>query len=525
MKKNTILSILFIILSIYTYAQDKQYWWIGGNDKLNGGASRLGTNINSDLIFVTNSKPQWTITKDGRFVQTGSTTLFAFGLYGADSVYTNYVTGPTSIGSTEGFAIGMKHRVAELKQLNNSPMIFFTDSKERLKISADGYIGIGTSSPKALLDVAGTLRFRDGAADGYVLKSDALGNASWQALNLNYLKGNVGIGIEPSALFHVHNKLIDVIKVNPGPTNSYSPQIQSNNPNSLKPGPPDPVGEPGGNSTANFLLTNRSSGHEITDGLIIQSVNSNAIFHLQEKGNMFFKIKNSFKMVIREGGNVGIGTINPKAKLEIVSTGALHTGHPTLLVKDKTNRGIIILESVKDEPTDLVFKSNGASKVWLSTRADGDDNRFDIYTNKLGTGPKLAFSILKNGKVGIGTSSPSEKLTVNGKVLAEEIVIVADVNIYPDYVFADDYTPISLKALKKYITINNHLPEIPTAKEVEKEGMQLGEMNIKLLKKIEELTLYTIGQENAINKQDKILEQQQNLIENLLERLEKLEEE
>ena len=102
------------------------------------------------------------------------------------------------------------------------------------------------------------------------------------------------------------------------------------------------------------------------------------------------------------------------------------------------------------------------------------------------------------------TSSPSEKLEVNGTIRSQEVKVEA--NNWPDYVFAPEYELRSLEETEDFIQENHHLPEVPSAQEIEEEGLALGEMNAILLKKIEELTLHTI--------------QQQKLIEELYKRIE-----
>lgn len=108
------------------------------------------------------------------------------------------------------------------------------------------------------------------------------------------------------------------------------------------------------------------------------------------------------------------------------------------------------------------------------------------------------------GNIGIGTSSPNEKLTVNGTIYGKEVKV--DLNVPgPDYVFDSNYELLTLEELARYIKENKHLPEIPSAKEMEKNGIQLSEMNIALLKKVEELTLYILQQEERIKNLEKAL--------------------
>jgi hypothetical protein len=78
--------------------------------------------------------------------------------------------------------------------------------------------------------------------------------------------------------------------------------------------------------------------------------------------------------------------------------------------------------------------------------------------------------------------------------------------LVPDYIFAKDYKLKTLQEVEEYIERNNHLPEIPSAQEIEKNGLMLAEMNMGLLKKVEELTLYMIQQEKKNKTQTKEIE-------------------
>ena len=109
-------------------------------------------------------------------------------------------------------------------------------------------------------------------------------------------------------------------------------------------------------------------------------------------------------------------------------------------------------------------------------------------------------TIRHNGKVGIGTDKPLAKLSVNGDIRATEIKVKTNIAV-PDYVFEPDYQLPTLEETSAYIKANKHLPEIPTAKEIKANGMDLGKLNLRLLKKIEELTLHTINQKETIKAQ------------------------
>lgn len=100
------------------------------------------------------------------------------------------------------------------------------------------------------------------------------------------------------------------------------------------------------------------------------------------------------------------------------------------------------------------------------------------------------------GNVGIGTANPTSKLTVAGNINSREIKVSVDAGA--DFVFDNNYNLPSLDFVNKYIKENKHLPEIASADEMKKDGINLSEMNIKLLQKIEEMTLYMIQQNKSI---------------------------
>ncbi len=117
--------------------------------------------------------------------------------------------------------------------------------------------------------------------------------------------------------------------------------------------------------------------------------------------------------------------------------------------------------------------------------------------------PENTVKIASNGNVGIGTNATDtdSKLTVAGKISAQDITIKADAG-GADFVFEKDYALPPLDHVEQFVKDNKHLPDIPSAKEMQENGVQISEMQAKLLQKIEELTLYIINQD----KYNKILE-------------------
>ncbi|WP_426483554.1 hypothetical protein [Flavobacterium sp. 2] len=173
------------------------------------------------------------------------------------------------------------------------------------------------------------------------------------------------------------------------------------------------------------------------------------------------------KVRINEIGNVGIGTTTPRGILEL----------------EKLNSNLLF-----DLNTNSICKI--ISKGWNANidihtfQINGIENQNQLYLNS-------------NGNVGIGTTTSTSKLTVAGNIASREVKVTVDAGA--DFVFENDYNLPSLDYLNKFIKENKHLPEIASAEEMKKDGINLSEMNIKLLQKIEEMTLYMIEQNQQIN--------------------------
>jgi hypothetical protein len=128
-----------------------------------------------------------------------------------------------------------------------------------------------------------------------------------------------------------------------------------------------------------------------------------------------------------------------------------------------------------------------------------------------------------SGNVGIGTTdTKGYKLAVAGSAVAERLVVKKQ-SSWPDYVFDSSYQLASLYQVERYIQQNKHLPDVPSAAEVKKEGLDLGNNQAVLLKKIEELTLYIIEQNKRVENQKQQLEIQKQTNATLENRLSEIE--
>lgn len=180
---------------------------------------------------------------------------------------------------------------------------------------------------------------------------------------------------------------------------------------------------------------------------------------------------------IAADGDVGIGTSSPGASLHVRGT----DGTTQLKIEEAsaTSTGRILMNLINNGGAQFRLENTVAGVAWKFVNNNG--GLFSISDEGDGT----EFQMTPDGNVTIAGT-----LTVrNGQ---------ADQATYPDFVFAPDYSLMDLGELSDFVEANRHLPEIPTAETMAREGINMTEMQIKLLQKVEELTIYTIRQQREI---------------------------
>jgi hypothetical protein len=197
---------------------------------------------------------------------------------------------------------------------------------------------------------------------------------------------------------------------------------------------------------------------------------------------------------IAANGDIGMGTDSPEIPLHVV---------------DNAVNDVAKFESDEDSTRVLIENNFSTSTTWGFSIVSASD---DFRISKLGTGGP-EFSIGADGTVKIGPGSQTVfRLTPAGDILISGAVTE---NTTPDYVFSEDYDLLTLNELERFIVRNRHLPNIPSAEEVTANGLSIPQMQLRLLEKIEELTLYIIDQEKRLASQDEIISGLQEEVDSL----------
>lgn len=406
-----------------------------------GGAGGVGWNL---LFNARTGRFSNQFGMDGDInVYNGSYNLF-------DGV-TNHFSGSISADSNDIYINAKRSQIST----STGDLILQVGSSRVNPPMGAGNVGIGIDSPYYKLSLKGDMAFYNGndfigflgkSSGSNFLMNARQGNLIADNIPSNLIlqyptgiagntAGDVGIGTDlPESKLHIAEK---------GPTKFIIGQSHT-----------------GGNATALYMGTSAASnGYAYLQG--VSSAGSSY-------GNL---------IINQNGGNVGVGLINPEGQMHITGNGQ------TTMVLGRSHI------------------SGGYTAMYLGTSALSGGY---VYLQGVQSGGAAYGNFLINqngGDVGIGTSTLASgyKLNVGGKVICEELKVQLQGN-WPDYVFANDYKLKTFDELRSFISTNKHLPNIPASAELEKNGIEVGEMQRKMMEKIEELTLYVLQLENELNK-------------------------
>ena len=220
-------------------------------------------------------------------------------------------------------------------------------------------------------------------------------------------------------------------------------------------------------SPGNSWLSLNSNTGGVSYLLHNASNNSNLEFAVNNNGSVNWQVLN-----INKNGNVGIGTTTARSKLHAKSEGGAFT-------LEGSNH--VYMEFFPDSV-------NSTRKAWFGY-GSADDNWITLSSENGG---------------GIVLNPGSQFVAVTGLLKANQIKVTT--NLWPDYVFEDGYQLKSLSSIEDYIKQNNHLPGVPSSKDIVDNGISLGDMSRLQMEKIEELTLHLIEKDKKIGELEARLE-------------------
>ncbi|OQP65912.1 hypothetical protein A3860_15080 [Niastella vici] len=244
-----------------------------------------------------------------------------------------------------------------------------------------------------------------------------------------------------------------------------------------------------GNNAVNMALRNGDGTPLLSlaaDGSAYSSISSyyGLTFNSNNSPYYSFKLAGNETFRIDGSGNVGIGGVGvPLARLHISGGMQPMSGASVIFDKGPASKQFY-----------FAFNGDNLQQAFIGQPANVS-NRLDF-----GTGAANIVMTVLGDNVGIGTTNPQAKLAVNGTICATK-VRVAQTGCWADYVFNTGYRLRPLSEVEQYINQNHHLPEVPSTEEVEKNGLDVGDNQATLLKKIEELTLYVIEQNKKLESQ------------------------
>jgi len=462
--------------------------------------------LHAQNVGVNTTTPQATLDVNGDMILRSAELSVADGITLAldvnSSRFSNYrVAGPAADFTIAGIVAGVDGRLVTLFNRSGFAMQL---NNEDVNASTTDMIVTGTGLDLAIPNKGIVSLQYDGVEEKWIVKSSSKGGGGGGYWDLNgsdifnNTAGNVGIGtntpvdkltlqtpLNSNGFTHIGganevivNEFIGGVSAGIGTSTNHAFRLNAG-------GAPRiniyPAGEVvvGGSSTspyANSKLTVETADNSY--GMIQLSNTGNAIgsfiggtsagFGTYSNTAMRIFSNNLSSIFISTAGNVGVGSLNdPQYQLDIGNRMRIRSG------AGGSSAG--------------VWLNNLTNTTPIAFMGIADNFTAGIYGNVSGWG--LIMNV-NTGNVGIGTLNPTTKLAVNGDIRTKEVVVES--NNWPDYVFDEKHTLISLDEVEKFIQQHKHLPNMPSAKEVEEKGLHLGDVQKRMMEKIEELTLYVI---------------------------------
>ncbi|MBO3697852.1 hypothetical protein [Roseivirga sp. E12] len=254
---------------------------------------------------------------------------------------------------------------------------------------------------------------------------------------------------------------------------------------------------------ANAVFSISKLGATTLAGSLTTNGGNNIVNATTNESGFIFRNNNSTRAQfawIESGGYMGVWNANTGVWQQQWK----NNGNTEINVNTEINGQLVIGENANSRIAIKYGTTGNGHYIDLGDTGNSDNGIIRAYSHN---GLQAEFNL--GGIKTAGINELGGNTAIDGNLEAKKVKVTAQPGTVPDYVFANNYKLRTLSELEKYVNTNKHLPNIPSAKEVEKNGQDVGDMQLKLLEKVEELVLYTIEQQKTIDK--------------LLDRIEKLE--
>jgi hypothetical protein len=340
----------------------------------------------------------------------------------------------------------------------------------QIEVVSDGKVGIGTTSPVHPLHVEGNIYSTSGVIGSTLWVSDSVRKISASTdLLFRSSAGTPEMVIDDSGKVGIGTSSPDAKLEIIGGASAFGLIVE------------------GDGSAANARIALRRANDTAATGNIDWLGNTNAVgarigVNDDVGGSMAFKLGGSTaghtRLLISSAGHVGIGTTSPAARLHIHQSSG----------------------GVNQLTLDTGF--SGGNAIALNPFITGINNGGFEIRDVANSASRLVV-LPTSGNIGIGTTAPAQKLEVAGSVKATSFI--SSTTTYADFVFKPNYRLPALREVEAHINEHGHLPGIPSEAQARAEGIDLAAMQVKLLQKVEELTLHAIAAEKRANEQEQVI--------------------